>query len=185
MCLLSFRHGFVRTWKHTCAIRHIQRSKPLRFPSPTPSQVYTPPAPKSRKVLDFMISFDFLLVPKTQNMKQLQRPPKIITKTTFVHPRLQFLLICDAFWHPFFMLFHDSVKSPKLQQIQCEILVFALQSLSFWHQKSIPKLCFFKRPFWTHLLMILCWFYTKMVDLGSASKSPVGDKMAPKSSKLR
>ena len=71
----------VRTCKHTCAIRHIQFSKTLRFPSPMPSQVYTPPAPKSRKVLDFSgLLFDFLLVPKTQKMKQLQRPPKIIKK---------------------------------------------------------------------------------------------------------
>ena len=105
----------VRMSKHICAIRHIQRSKPLRFPSPTPSQVYTPPAPKSRKVLDFSgFVFDFLPVPNTQKMKQLQKPPQIIKKTTFVHPRLQFSLIVDAFWHQLFMLFHDSVKSPKL-----------------------------------------------------------------------
>ena len=45
------------------------------------------------------------------------------------------------------MLFHDSVKSPKLQQVQCEMLVFALQSPSFWHQKSIPKMMFFQKAF--------------------------------------
>ena len=33
--------------------------------------------------------------------------------------------------------------------------VFLVPVGSRFHQTIIPKLCFFKRPFWTHLLMIL------------------------------
>ena len=49
--------------------------------------------------------------------------------------------------------------------------VKAYQGLSFWHQNSIPKSCFFKTPYCTpFVFQAFCWFYNNMVGFGTPSK---------------
>ena len=90
------------------------------------------------------------------------------------------LIIC---WIPFGINFHyiswlseNSCFATGIMWNTC----FAHQGLPFWHPKSMQKTCFFKTPTWTPFLMILCWLYAKMVDLGTL-KNPVGAKIRPQS----
>ena len=55
-----------------------------------------------------------------------------------------------------------------------EMLVFASQSLPFWHQKSIQKQCFLKTLSWTPFFEISCRFHSKIVDLGTPLESSGG-----------
>ena len=62
-------------------------------------------------------------------------------------------------------------ESYILHQVYCEILVFASQALPFWHRKFIPTHYFSKTPSWIPFFDILCRLHSKIVDLGTASKS--------------
>ena len=52
------------------------------------------------------------------------------------------------------------------------MLVFATQSLPFWHQESMPKSCFFKTPSWTSFFFIYVDSHRKAKILGPLQNNP-------------
>ena len=88
-------------------------------------------------------------------------------KSSLGRPRLRFGTIFYGSWHTFFINFHDLAKPLKLQQGQCEMLVL----VPHFGIENPSEIYVFKTPSWIIFLLILCWFYKKIIDFGTPSKS--------------
>ena len=113
----------------------------------------------------FLIFCDFLVSPKNTENLTSRRTSQNLKNMIPGRPKPDFKIIFQ--------------KTHLLQHVWCETLVFASQTLPFWHRESIQKLCFSKKASWTPFLKIYDDFMRKL-SIWRPLQNPVGVKMGHK-----